>query len=67
MRGGGADAGAALDEPELRKLFDGRLARFKHPRRVVPMASLPKNALGKVQKAELRRLIDSQRHGADSV
>ena len=36
------------------KLFDGRLARFKHPRQVVFQNALPKTALGKVQKAELK-------------
>ena len=63
--------GAALVEPELRKLFEERLARYKHPRRIVPLASLPKNALGKVQKAELRaelgRLLDGQRDGAQPL
>jgi fatty-acyl-CoA synthase len=59
--------GTVLVEPEVRKLFEERLARYKHPRRIVPMASLPKNALGKVQKAELRRLIDGQLHGANPV
>ena len=49
--------GAALDEAAVLALFEGRLARFKHPRRVVFVESLPKTALGKVQKAELRRLI----------
>jgi fatty-acyl-CoA synthase len=52
--------GSVLIEPDLARLLDERLARYKHPRRIVPMASLPKNALGKVQKAELRRLIDAQ-------
>jgi malonyl-CoA/methylmalonyl-CoA synthetase len=33
------------------------LARFKHPRRVVFVEQLPKNALGKVQKSELRKLL----------
>jgi acyl-coenzyme A synthetase/AMP-(fatty) acid ligase len=33
------------------------LARFKHPRRVVFVDQLPKNALGKVQKSELRKLL----------
>ena len=37
------------------KLFEGRLARFKHPRRVVFVDALPKSALGKVQKADLQR------------
>jgi acyl-coenzyme A synthetase/AMP-(fatty) acid ligase len=31
-----------------------RLARFKHPRRIAFVASLPRDAMGKVQKAELR-------------
>jgi len=50
-------AGAALDEAAVLSLFDGRLARFKHPRRVVFVEGLPKSALGKVQKAELRKLV----------
>ncbi len=49
--------GAALDETAALALFDGRLARFKHPRRIVFVDSLPKSALGKVQKVELRKLI----------
>lgn len=32
-----------------------KLARFKQPRRVLFTAELPKNTMGKVQKAELRR------------
>lgn len=52
--------GSVLVEPEVRKLLEARLARYKHPRRIVQMAGLPKNALGKVQKAELRRLLDVQ-------
>ena len=39
------------------QLFDGKLARFKHPRRVLFMDSLPKTALGKVQKSELAAVI----------
>jgi fatty-acyl-CoA synthase len=46
--------GAALDEAGVLALFDTRLARFKHPRRVVFADALPKTALGKVQKAQLR-------------
>jgi fatty-acyl-CoA synthase len=49
--------GAMLDAAAVLSLFDGRLARFKHPRRVVFVDHLPKSALGKVQKAELRKLI----------
>jgi fatty-acyl-CoA synthase len=47
--------GAAIDEAAVIALFKDRLARYKHPRRVVFADSLPKNALGKVQKAELRK------------
>lgn len=47
--------GMALDEAALQRLLDGRLARFKHPRRVLLCQSLPKTALGKVQRAALAR------------
>ena len=50
--------GAALDEAAVLALFQGRLARFKHPRRVAFLDALPKNALGKVRKAELRRMLE---------
>jgi fatty-acyl-CoA synthase len=49
--------GSTLDEAAVLKLFEGRLARFKHPRRVVFVERLPKSALGKVQKPEVRRLL----------
>lgn len=47
--------GARLTETEVLALFRDRLARYKHPRRVLFLDSLPKNALGKVQRFELRR------------
>jgi len=47
--------GAVLDSAALQALFDARLARFKHPRRVQVVPALPKTALGKVQRAELAR------------
>jgi len=49
--------GAQLDEATVLALFADRLARFKHPRRIVFLDQLPKNALGKVQKSELRKLL----------
>jgi fatty-acyl-CoA synthase len=45
--------GAVLDEAALRGLFASRLARFKHPRRVVLLESLPRTALGKVRRLDL--------------
>jgi fatty-acyl-CoA synthase len=44
---------AVLTEQDVMQLFDGQLARFKHPRRIVFTHSLPKTATGKVQKPQL--------------
>jgi fatty-acyl-CoA synthase len=49
--------GAAIDETAVLALFKDRLARYKHPRRVVFADALPKNALGKIQKHELKKLL----------
>jgi len=43
----------------LQAWLDGRLARYKWPRRWVQLPALPRTALGKVQKAELRRQIEA--------
>jgi len=48
---------AKLDEAAVLALFADRLARFKHPRRIVFVEQLPKNALGQVQQSELRKLL----------
>jgi fatty-acyl-CoA synthase len=52
-------AGETIDEAAVLGLFKDRLARYKHPRRVVFLDELPKNALGKVQKHELKRSLAS--------
>ncbi|MDP2033104.1 MAG: AMP-binding protein [Polaromonas sp.] len=52
--------GAELDAAQVMQLFDGRLARFKHPKRIVFCDALPKTALGKVQKAGLLASLASQ-------
>ncbi len=49
--------GAVIDEAGVLALFKDRLARYKHPRRVVFAESLPRNAMGKVQKFELKKLL----------
>ena len=41
-------------EAEIRELLADRLARFKQPRRVFQIDSLPRNSMGKVQKNVLR-------------
>ncbi|HEY1454393.1 MAG TPA: malonyl-CoA synthase [Roseiarcus sp.] len=47
-------AGAALTEQAILTALGGRLAKFKAPKRVIIVESLPRNAMGKVQKATLR-------------
>jgi fatty-acyl-CoA synthase len=47
--------GAAASAAELLALFPERLARFKHPRDIVFLETLPKSALGKTLRHELRR------------
>jgi malonyl-CoA/methylmalonyl-CoA synthetase len=44
------------DEGAIIAALKGKLAGFKVPKRVVFVDQLPRNAMGKVQKAELRRL-----------
>jgi fatty-acyl-CoA synthase len=52
-------AGASLEEAAMLSLLCDRLARFKLPQRVIAVASLPKTALGKVQRAALQRLFSA--------
>ena len=40
---------------DVKALFDGRLAKYKHPRDVVFADELPRSAIGKVRADELRR------------
>ena len=47
-------AGADVDEAAIKAALDGRLAKFKQPKRVLFVEELPRNAMGKVQKAALR-------------
>jgi fatty-acyl-CoA synthase len=49
-----------LDERQIIQLFEGRLARYKYPKRVLFLEELPKNAMGKVQKNELKALVHAQ-------
>jgi fatty-acyl-CoA synthase len=51
--------GATLDADGVMRLFDGKLARFKHPKRIVFCDGLPKTALGKVQKTGLLALVST--------
>jgi malonyl-CoA/methylmalonyl-CoA synthetase len=48
------EKGVALDEAGILAAIGGRLARYKAPKRVIFVDALPRNAMGKVQKAALR-------------
>lgn len=48
-------AGADITEDDIRAALRDRLAAFKIPKRVLLLTDLPRNAMGKVQKAELRK------------
>jgi malonyl-CoA/methylmalonyl-CoA synthetase len=46
--------GAGISEASVLNALDGRLAKFKMPKRVFVVDELPRNAMGKVQKNILR-------------
>lgn len=48
-------AGADLDEAGINAAIGDRLARYKQPKKVIFVTELPRNVMGKVQKAELRK------------
>ncbi|WNJ88055.1 malonyl-CoA synthase [Bosea sp. 685] len=47
---------ASVDERAILAGLDGRLAKFKLPKRIVFVDELPRNAMGKVQKNALREM-----------
>lgn len=46
--------GSTLTEADVLGRLEGRLAKFKQPKRVFFVDDLPRNTMGKVQKAVLR-------------
>jgi fatty-acyl-CoA synthase len=49
--------GARLSAADVIAMLDGRIARYKQPRAVCFVDSLPRTALGKVQREELRAVV----------
>ncbi len=47
----------ALADGDVDRAFNGKLARYKHPKDVVVVDALPRNAMGKVVAAEVRKMI----------
>jgi len=50
--------GATVDQRAVLALFEGRLARYKWPARIVVWPELPKSGYGKVAKREVKRLLE---------
>ncbi|MAG00797.1 MAG: feruloyl-CoA synthetase [Acidiferrobacteraceae bacterium] len=48
---------ASLTHDEIYSLFEGRLAKFKHPAELVFVDSLPRNAMGKIEKEKIKKMI----------
>ena len=46
--------GSEIQGADILALFEGFLARYKHPRAVIFLDALPRNAMGKVEKFTLR-------------
>jgi fatty-acyl-CoA synthase len=49
----------AMGDGDVKALFEGRLAAYKHPQDVVFRESLPRSSIGKVKGDELRRSLAS--------
>lgn len=54
----------ALATDQVMALFHGRVARFKHPHAVLFAETLPRNAMGKVRKDEVRAMVARTGAGA---
>jgi fatty-acyl-CoA synthase len=62
-----AHDGAGIDVAALARHLTERLARFKQPRRILLVDHLPRTALGKVQKAALRRRLALDKNFGQTV
>ncbi|MCX7149093.1 MAG: long-chain fatty acid--CoA ligase [Rhodocyclales bacterium] len=50
-------AGSMLTGEQVLNLLEGRIARYKHPKEVVVVDALPKTALGKIRKEDVRKMV----------
>jgi fatty-acyl-CoA synthase len=50
-------AGSSLTAQQILNLFEGRIARYKHPKEVRFVDCLPRTAVGKIRKEDVRRMI----------
>ena len=54
---GGTPSSESVDRAAVLAHFQGKLARFKHPKDVLFVEELPRNALGKIVAADVRALL----------
>ena len=45
-----------VNSEQVMKLLEGRIARYKHPKEVIVVEALPKTALGKIRKEDVRQM-----------
>ena len=50
-------SGRTLTPAAVLQLLEGRIARYKHPKEVVFVGELPKTALGKIRKEDVRQMV----------
>jgi fatty-acyl-CoA synthase len=50
-------SGHTLTSASVLQLLEGRIARYKHPKEVVFVGELPKTALGKIRKEDVRQIV----------
>ena len=53
-------ANSRLTAQDILKIFEGRIARYKHPKDVRFVDRLPRTAVGKIRKEDVRRMIDHE-------
>jgi fatty-acyl-CoA synthase len=54
-------ADCSVPREQVLSLLEGRIARYKHPKVVVVVNQLPKTALGKIRKEDVRKMVS---HGS---
>jgi fatty-acyl-CoA synthase len=52
--------GSRLTAADILSLFEGRIARYKHPKEVRFVDSLPRTAVGKIRKEDVRRMVSQE-------
>lgn len=54
------EEGCVLEDDELLRFLDDKIAAFKHPRKMIAVEAYPRNKTGKILKAELKKTFEEQ-------